>query len=230
MQPRTQWTHSEVWSRLATTPERSFTIGDQQNKKKCWNRDRTAICDATCCIDAGRGVIRHWSCSDGSDGGRPLRNSHSARTEYIFADGCSKDNQESTYFMIFWKSWKWPSYRSKGLPYCIRWHQVIEMSSLTVETKWMERSTTDDGCSDTVEVMTSGAWVSILIIRMYPWVARESKIQWLPATFHIAGWMEQCHVLYGCFKAIPVLDYVDVEKAFGYPAQCYHVVQCHVWS
>jgi len=40
-----------------------------------------------CRIGAGRGVVCHRGVSDGSDGVRPLRRSHSARTEMSFADG-----------------------------------------------------------------------------------------------------------------------------------------------
>jgi len=86
MQARTQWTHSDVLSQLATTREWSFEIGDRQNAKRQWNSDRRAIYNARCCIDAGRGVIRHRGVSDGSDRVRPLWRSHSARTEYFFAN------------------------------------------------------------------------------------------------------------------------------------------------
>jgi len=86
MQARTQWTHSDVWSQLATLPEWRFKIGDRQNVKKPWNSDQRAILNATGWIDAGRGVIRHRGVSDGSDRARPLWRSHSARTEIFFAD------------------------------------------------------------------------------------------------------------------------------------------------
>jgi len=71
MQARTQWTHSDVLPLLATTPEWSFQIGDRQNAKRQWNSDRRAIYNATRCIDAGRGVIRHQDVCDGSDGAIP---------------------------------------------------------------------------------------------------------------------------------------------------------------
>ena len=45
------------------------------------------MCNATRGIDAGRRVIRHRGVSDGSDGARPLWQSHSAQTEMFFADG-----------------------------------------------------------------------------------------------------------------------------------------------
>ena len=86
MQACTQWTHSDVWSQLATTPECLFKLGDRQSKKKRRNSDRRARCNTTRGIDAGRGVIRHRGVSDGSDGARPLWRSHSARTEMFFAD------------------------------------------------------------------------------------------------------------------------------------------------
>jgi len=95
MQVCTQWTHSDVWSQLATTPEWLFKIGDRQSKKKRWNGDRRAICDATRGLDAGRGVIRQWGVSDGSDRARPLWQSHSARTEIFFADADADGRNES---------------------------------------------------------------------------------------------------------------------------------------
>ena len=86
MQARTQWTNSNVWLQLATTPEWSFTIGDRQNENEWWNREQRAIWNATCWIDARRRVIHHQADSDGSDGVRPLWQSHSARTKMCFAD------------------------------------------------------------------------------------------------------------------------------------------------
>jgi len=87
MEACTQWTHSDVWSQLPTTPECLFKMGERQSEKKLWNCDRRAICNATRGIDVGRGVIRHRGVSDGSDGVCPLWRSHSARTEMFFADG-----------------------------------------------------------------------------------------------------------------------------------------------
>ena len=45
----------------------------------------------------------------------------------------SKDNSKSTYFMIFWNSWNWSSYSRECLLYWLRWHLVVELSSLTVK-------------------------------------------------------------------------------------------------
>jgi len=86
MQACTEWTHSDVWSQLATKPECLFKIWDRQSEKKQRNGDRRAICNATRGFDAGHGVIRHRGVSDGSDGAHPLWRSHSARMEMFFAD------------------------------------------------------------------------------------------------------------------------------------------------
>jgi hypothetical protein len=87
MQACTQWTHSNVWSQLATTPECFFKVGGRQSEKKRRNGDRKAICNSTHGIDAGCGVICHRGVSDGSDGARLLWRSQSAQTEMCFADG-----------------------------------------------------------------------------------------------------------------------------------------------
>ena len=86
MHAYTQWTHSDVWSQLATTPECLFNITDRQSKKKWGNGDWRAIYNATRRIDAWRGVYCHRGVSDVPDGARPLWCSHSARIEIYFAD------------------------------------------------------------------------------------------------------------------------------------------------
>jgi len=86
MQACTEWTHSDVWSQLAPTPEWLFEIGNRQSAKKRRNGDRRAICNALRGIDAGRRLIRHRGVSDDSEGARPLWRSHSAQTEMFFAD------------------------------------------------------------------------------------------------------------------------------------------------
>jgi len=86
MQARTQWTHSDVWLQLATTPECLFKIGDRQSEKKRRIPDRRAICNATCGFEAGGGDICHRGVSDRSDGARPLWWSHPTRMEIFFAD------------------------------------------------------------------------------------------------------------------------------------------------
>jgi len=44
----------------------------------------------------------------------------------------SKDNWESMYFKLFWKSWNGPSYSRECLLYWLRWHLVVENSLLDV--------------------------------------------------------------------------------------------------
>jgi len=146
MQVSTQWTHSDVWSQLATTPECLFKIGDRQGEKKWWNGDWWAICNAMRGIDTWRRVIRHRGVSDGLDRARPLWRSHSAWTEMCSAD--------------------------------------------------------------------------VLIMRIHPWVAEESKALWLPVTLHNRRWMDNRQVRHGSFKAILILDSVDVDQAYGHTASC----------
>jgi len=86
MRACTQWTHSDVWSQLAPTPECLLKIRDRQSEKNRWNSDWRAICNATHGIETGCGAIRHRGVSEGSDGARPLWRSLSARTEIFFAD------------------------------------------------------------------------------------------------------------------------------------------------
>jgi len=60
---------------------------------------------------------------------RPCQNQRGVGHETRF----SKDNWESTYVMIFWKSWNWPSYSRECLRYWLSWHLLAEMSSSTVK-------------------------------------------------------------------------------------------------
>jgi len=86
MQEHPQWTHSNVWSQLATTAECSFKIEDWQSEKKLWTCDLRTICNATRVIDAGCGDIRHRGVSDSSHRAPPRWRSHSAWMEMSFAD------------------------------------------------------------------------------------------------------------------------------------------------
>jgi len=108
MQACTEWTHSDVWSQLATTIECLFKIWDRWSEKKHRNGDRRAVCNATRGIDDGRGVICHRGVSDGSDGVSPLWWSHSAQTEMFFADEPNTEQYGS-------HNWIIPSLRSVAL-------------------------------------------------------------------------------------------------------------------
>jgi len=70
---------------------------DQQSEKKRRNGNRRVICNATHGIDAGRGIIRHRGVSDGSDGARPLWQSHSDRTEMFFAAVSDRQSYRTSY-------------------------------------------------------------------------------------------------------------------------------------
>jgi len=73
------------WDQQMGKIECVFPI-DRQSEEKQRNGHRRAICDATCGIDAGCGVIRHPAASAGSDGGSALWQSNSAQTEMFSAD------------------------------------------------------------------------------------------------------------------------------------------------
>jgi len=90
--------------------------------------------------------------------------------------------------------------------------------------------TTYCGWENTVEVNTGGSWPSLLITRSHQWVAQESNIQWIPATLHNPTCMDHRQVCHGSAKAIPILDPVDVEMAYGSSASQYHCIQWHVRS
>jgi hypothetical protein len=96
MKARSQWTHSDIWSPFATTPELLFSIGDRQHEKKWWNSNQRAIWIATRWIDPGHGVFCHWGVSHGTDGVCPLRRSHSAQTKIFFADVILYSYNQST--------------------------------------------------------------------------------------------------------------------------------------
>jgi len=63
-----------------------------------------------------------------------------------------------------------------------------------------------------VEFFSGVAWASLLITRIHPWVVEESNILRIPATVHNAEWMNDCQIHHGSFKAIRILDSVDVER------------------
>jgi len=76
----------------------------------------------------------------------------------------SKDNWDSTYFMIFWKFWNWPSYSRECLLYWLHWHLVVKTSSLTVKKPksawryywlWMWRSL----WNTTLELLEQAYWL-----------------------------------------------------------------------
>jgi hypothetical protein len=89
------------------------------------------------------------------------------------------------------------------------------------------RSTTYYRCEETMEHDSGVAWADILITSIHPWVAQESKIQWLPAAPHNTTWMDHHHVCLGSVNTILVLHAMDVEKAYGSSASRHH---CPHWD
>jgi len=81
-------------------------------------------------------------------------------------------------------------------------------------------STANYGCGDTLEFETGVAWANQPIMWIHPWVAQESTIQWSLATLDNTGWMDHRQVCPESFKAVLILDPVDVETASDYPASC----------
>jgi len=80
---------------------------------------------------------QHWEESKTSTRGQ-CSNQQGVSDETRF----SKDNWESTYFRIFWKSWNYPSYSRKWFLYWLCWHLVIETSSLTFKSQSPHQGTT----------------------------------------------------------------------------------------
>ena len=64
-----------------------------------------------------------------------LRKEDNARINKVFGHETrfSQDNWESAYFIIFWKSWNWPSYSRECLLYWLLWHLVVETCSMSVK-------------------------------------------------------------------------------------------------
>jgi len=101
---------------------------------------------------------------------------------------------------------------------------------------WLSKSqsshccTTDYGCEDMVEINTGVARARLPITEIHTRVAPESKIHWLPATFHNSSWVYHCEVGHGSIEAILILHPVDLKEAYSDIASRYHSVQRHVWS
>jgi len=74
--------------------------------------------------------------------------------------------------------------------YWLRWHLVIEVSSLNVKIQSMKCCSTNYGCEKTVEFETGVASVILLITRTHQREAHEFKIPQLPITLHNTGWMD----------------------------------------
>jgi len=92
------------------------------------------------------------------------------------------------------------------------------------------RGTTDCGWKDTVEVNTGVAQARLPIMGIHTWVAQQSKILWLPATFHNSKSEDHGEVCHGSIEAISILDPVDFKDAYSHIASRCHSVRQHVES
>jgi hypothetical protein len=86
-------------------------------------------------------------------------------------------------------------------------------------------STANDACDTMVEFDSGVAGSCLRITRIHLRVTYTSKIVWWPATFHNTGQMDHAQVHHGLYKAITILDSVDVETVYGYSPLHYHIVQ-----
>jgi len=91
------------------------------------------------------------------------------------------------------------------------------VNSLTT-CQFMNCSTTYCGCRYMVEFHIQVAWASLPVTRIHPWLAPESKMQYLLGTVHNTEWMDHCQVCPGSFKAISILDSLNVETPYSYLA------------
>jgi len=98
------------------------------------------------------------------------------------------------------------------------------------QRQYTNRSTTNFGCQGTVECIPGVAWPSLSSTWIHSCVARYSTIRRLPATLHNTSWIDHHPVCHGHFKASPIVEPLDVEKAYGYASSCHHGLHWHVRS
>ena len=85
-------------------------------------------------------------------------------------------------------------------------------------------SPTHYGCENTVKFDSGVAWASLPIMRIHPRMAEGSTLLWFPVTLQNRRWMYNWQVSRVSFKAIPIMDSVDVEKADGHTESCHYRV------
>jgi hypothetical protein len=91
-------------------------------------------------------------------------------------------------------------------------------------------STSDYGCEDTLELYCGVTRARLPLTGIHPQVASAHKIQWISATIHNSGWMDDCQLCHASIEAILILDPLDVEEAYSHIASCYYCVQWHIRS
>jgi len=86
------------------------------------------------------------------------------------------------------------------------------------------------GCEDTLQLYTGVAPAGRSFTGIHTRVASSPEIQWIPATIHNTGWMDDCQVCHGSIEVISILDPSDVEEAYSHIASRHDSVQWHVRS
>jgi len=81
--------------------------------------------------------------------------------------------------------------------------------------------TSDYGCEDMVELHTGVGRAHLPITGIHMRVASKSKIQWIPATSHNSGWMDDGQVYHGSIEAISILHPLDIKEAYSHIASRY---------
>jgi len=107
---------------------------------------------------------------------------------------------------------------------------------LSKQVQWLSKSesshrgTTNYACEDMGEPNNGIAGTRLPIMVIHTWVAPQSGLHWLLATFHNSKWVDQCEVCHEGIEAISILDPVIVKEAYSHIASRYHNVQRHVRS
>jgi len=91
-------------------------------------------------------------------------------------------------------------------------------------------STSDYGSEDTLGLYTGVARVHLPFTGIRMLVASKPTIQWILATIHNSGWMDDCQVCHGSIEAISILDPLDVKETYSHIESRYHSVQCEFQS
>jgi len=105
------------------------------------------------------------------------------------------------------------------------------------QVQWLSRSQSPHritssryGSEAMLELDAAVAQACLPITWIHAGVASEPTIQLLPATPHHTGWVNNFQECHGGFRAIPVLDPVDVKTAYLYSSSPHHCLQWHVQS
>jgi len=170
-------------------------------------------------------IWREWKCRHWEESKTLKRGQCKNQSGVGHETRFSKDNWESMYFKIFWKSWNDLDIAESAcsIDYADTW--LTKRVHWLSKTNSLHRSTTNFVCEDIMELDTGVAWASLPISEIQPQVTAKSKLQWLLATLHNTGWMNHCQVHHGSFESFPILNPVDVNEAYGDIASRCHSAQ-----